>query len=88
VALFVSRFAWETVMNFADIVIRINENLDQAEIKELERDLESEEGVYEADILENRRHLLFVDYDPSRVQPDRIVHSVRSHGLHAEMIVA
>jgi len=75
-------------MDFADIVIRIDENLDQAEIRELELDLESEEGVYEAGILENRRHLLFVDYDPYRVQPDRIVHSVRSHGLHAEMIVA
>ena len=40
-------------MDFADIVIRIDENLDQA-----------------------------------GTQPDRIVHSVRSHGLHAEMIVA
>jgi len=75
-------------MDFADIVIRIDENLDQADIRDLEHDLESGEGVYEASIMENRRHLLFVDYDPSRVQPDRIVQSVRSHGLHAEMIVA
>jgi hypothetical protein len=75
-------------MNFADIVIRIDENLDQAAVRELELDLQGEEGVYEVGMLKNRRHLLFVDYDPDRVQPDRIVHSIRAHGLNAEMIVA
>lgn len=75
-------------MNFADIVIRIDESLDQAQVRELELDLESEAGVYEVGMLENRRHLLFVDYDPSRVRPDRIVNSIRAYGLHAETIVA
>jgi hypothetical protein len=74
-------------MYFADIVIRIEENLDQTEVRKLKLDLEGEEGVFEAGILESWRHLLFVDYNPSRVQPNHIVHSVRAHGLHAEMIV-
>lgn len=73
-------------MYFGDIVIRIDESLDEAGIRELEHELEREEGVYEACVHENRRHLLLVDYDPDRVQPDHIVQSVRARGLHAEMI--
>jgi hypothetical protein len=73
-------------MNFADIVIRIDEDLDETEIRKLKFDLESEEGVYEAGILENRRQLLFVDFDPSLVQADHIVQSVRAYSLDAEII--
>jgi hypothetical protein len=73
-------------MNFADIVIRVDEGLDETEIRKLKFDLESEEGVYEAGILENRRQLLFVDFDPSLVQPNHIVQSVRAYSLDAEII--
>ena len=73
-------------MYFGDIVIRIDENLDEAYIRELELDLGSEEGVYEVSVHEKRRHLLLVDYDPDRVQPEHIVQSVRARGLHAEMV--
>lgn len=73
-------------MYFGDIVIRIDEDLDEARIRKLEVELEREEGVYEASVHENRRHLLLVDFDPDRVQPDHIVQSIRAHGLHAEMI--
>jgi hypothetical protein len=73
-------------MYFGDIVIRIDEDLDEDRIRALELELTGEEGVYEASVNENRRHLLLVDYDPDRVQPDHIVQSVRARGLHAEMI--
>ena len=73
-------------MYFGDIVIRIDEHLDDACIRELELELEREDGVYEASIHETRRHLLLVDYDPDRVQPDHILQSVRARGLHAEAI--
>jgi len=73
-------------MYFGDIVIRIDECLDENCVRELECALEREDGVYEAHIHESRRHLLLVDYDPDRVQPDHIVQSIRARGLHAEMI--
>lgn len=74
-------------MYFRDIVIRIAEDLDEARIQELERELSRQEGVYEACMHESRRHLLMVDFDPDRLQPGDIVQRVRDRGLHAEMIV-
>ena len=73
-------------MYFGDIVIQIDENLDDGYIRELELELGREQGVYGASMHEKRRHLLVVDYDPDRVEPNHIVESVREHGLHAEMI--
>lgn len=73
-------------MYFGDIVIHIDENLDDSHIRELETDLSGERGVYRASMHEHKRHLLVVDFDPDRVEPDDIVQSVRERGLHAEMI--
>jgi hypothetical protein len=73
-------------MYFGDVVIRIEEDLDEVHIKELERDLDHEQGIYKASMHEKRRHLLLVDFDPDRVAPNQIVQSVRAHGLHAEMV--
>lgn len=73
-------------MYFGDIVIQIDENLDDGHIRELELELGREQGVYKANMHDKRRHLLVVDYDPDRVEPNHIVKSVREHGLHAEMI--
>ncbi len=63
-------------MYFGGIVVRIDEALDEAYTRELEREFEREEGVYDACIHANRHHLLLVDYDPDRVQPDHIMQSV------------
>ena len=73
-------------MYFGDIVIHIDEALDDAHIRELEQELGSEQGVYKAEINENRRHLLVVDFDPDQVDAGHIVQSIRDRGLHAEMI--
>ena len=73
-------------MYFADIVIHIDETLDDVHVSGLERVLGREKGVYEANVHKESRHLLFVDFDPDRVEPMHIVRSVRAQGLHAEMI--
>ena len=73
-------------MHYGDIVIHIDEDLDDNRIHNLERALGDEQGVYSACVHERRRHLMVVDFDPDQVRPSYIVHSVRSKGLHAEMI--
>ena len=73
-------------MNCSDIVIHIDENLDDQHIDALQRELGDEPGVYCACVHDRRRHLMLVDFDPTEVRPSRIVQSVRSKGLHAEMI--
>ena len=73
-------------MHYGDIVIHIDEDLDDSRIRDLERQLGDEEGVYSACVHERRRHLMLVDFDPNLVRPSNIVHSVRNKGFHAEMI--
>ena len=73
-------------MHYGDIVIHIKQDLDNNAIYDLERQLGGERGVYSACFHENQRHLMVVDYDPQHIQPSRIVHAVRSKGLHAAMI--
>ena len=73
-------------MYVGDILIHIDENLDDARIHALERDLGDERGVYSACVAERRRHLMVVDFDPEQVRPSNIVYSIRNRGLHAEMI--
>jgi len=73
-------------MYYGDIVIHIDEALDDDGIRDLERDLGRERGVYSACVQEKARHLMVVDFDPSELRPSNIVHAVRGRGLHAEMI--
>jgi hypothetical protein len=76
----------EAAMYFGDIVIHIDETLDDDRIRDLERALGCEEGVYDVSVHKKQRHLLVVDFDPDRVRPGHILQSVCARGLHAEMI--
>jgi len=73
-------------MHNADIVIHIDESLDDDSIHQLEQSMGSELGVLSACMHERTRHLMVVDFDPERVRPSNIVHSVRGRGFHAEML--
>ena len=70
----------------SDIVIHIDEELDDARIHELERDLSMRAGVVSACVHEDRRHLMVVDYDPQDVRSADLLSHVRARGLHAELI--
>ncbi len=73
-------------MHNSDIVIHIRETLDDRRLHRLERELGNELGVLSACCHEKTPHLMVVDFDADAVRPSDIVHSVRSRGLHAEMI--
>lgn len=70
----------------ADILIHIDETLDDDAVRALARGMGLEEGVLSTCVNERTRHLMVVDFDPERIRPRDIVYSVRSRGLHAEMI--
>jgi hypothetical protein len=73
-------------MHSSNIVIHIHETLDDGHIHRLERDLGDEPGVLSACCHEKTPHLMVVDFDADSVRPSEIVRSVRSRGLHAEML--
>jgi hypothetical protein len=73
-------------MQTSDIIIHIDEPLDDDRIWDLERELGTERGILSACVHDRRRHLMLVDFDPEATRPSDILQSVRSRGLHAEMI--
>ena len=69
-----------------DVVIHIDEDLADAAIHALERDLGEMPGVYSACVNDRARHLMLVDYDPEGVQAGQLLDQVRRHGVGAELV--
>lgn len=69
-----------------DILIHIDENLDDANIHEIERDLSMIDGVYSACVHVNARHLMLVDYNPKNLAAQELLYRVENRGFHAELV--
>lgn len=69
-----------------DVIIHIDENLEDAQIHALERDLGMLDGVFSACVNDRARHLMVVDYDPEGVRCEQLLGRVREQGMHAELI--
>jgi hypothetical protein len=69
-----------------DVLIHIDEELDDANIHDIERDVSMIDGVYSACVHEKARHLMVVDYDPEMVETMELLDPVQNRGLHAELI--
>ncbi|WP_456414152.1 heavy-metal-associated domain-containing protein [Thiolapillus sp.] len=69
-----------------DVLIHIEEDLDDANIHEIERDISMIEGVYSVCVHENTRHLMLVDYDPEHIAPWEFLEKVENRGLHGALI--
>ncbi|BAO45745.1 hypothetical protein [Thiolapillus brandeum] len=69
-----------------DVLIHIDEDLDDANIHDIERDVSMIDGVYSACVHEKARHLLVVDYDPAIVATMNLLNPVQTRGLHGELV--
>lgn len=69
-----------------DVLIHIDEEISDDYIHGLEREISSKDGVYSACAHVNARHLMLVEFDPSDIQAHELLHTVTSHGLHAELV--
>ena len=73
-------------MRMSNIVIHLGELLDDEARHDLERDLAENPGVFNACVYESARHLVIINFDPTEVAANSIVHSLRGRGLRAEMV--
>jgi len=73
-------------MSLSDLVIHIDESLNETEIQETENVASTCAGVVSAHINHHHRHLMLVAYDPSYGFSSHILGSVRSLGLHGQLI--
>lgn len=73
-------------MSLSDLVIHINESLNEKEVLAVENAANTCAGVVSAHIHPRHRHLMLVAYDPSHGASSHILGSVRSLGLHGQLI--
>jgi hypothetical protein len=73
-------------MSISNFVIHIDESLNETEINEAEHVTSACAGVVSAHINNEHRHLMLVAYDPSLGFSSHILGSVRSLGLHGQLI--
>jgi hypothetical protein len=73
-------------INMANVVVHIDENLTDDQIRAMEKDLAYEQGVYSACVHEKTPHLMVVDYDPTETRAQNLLQDVRRHQIHAELI--
>jgi hypothetical protein len=73
-------------MKLVDVTIHIDENVDHDQRDAVQDRLRSMGGVVAAASHDERPHLMVVEYDPDRIDSQRILSAVRDAGVHAELI--
>ncbi len=72
--------------NMVDVTVHIDENVDAERREALAEKLLSVNGVMAAASHEEKPHLMVVEYDPALVNSGEILDTVKSSGVHAELI--
>ena len=72
--------------NPVGIVVHINEELQQDQISNLETALGNDEGVKEARINRDRRHLMLVDYMPGVITARQVLNYINNKGYNAVLV--
>lgn len=75
-----------TITTKIDIVVHVDELLDEQNRRRVEHSLLKKAGVARATFNDERQHLLVVGYDPVQINSSQILHLVREHQLHAQLI--
>lgn len=73
-------------INLADVTLHIDEALNAAQRGAIEDQIRAMTGVVSVHNPDKTPHLTMVEYDPQAQKSDAILATVRSRGVHAEMI--
>jgi hypothetical protein len=69
-----------------EVVVHINENINQADLDDLEQVMRRDEGVISIGHQPNRKHLMVVVYDSTITRAFNLLNTFHSRGLHAQSI--
>ena len=73
-------------IQLADVMLHIDEALDAGERGLMEEQLRSLDGVVSVHNPDAKPHLIVVEYNPAKLKADILLETVKSRGVHAEMI--
>jgi hypothetical protein len=69
-----------------DVVIHVNENLDDAGVCGVEREIRAHSGVISAAHHPGRNHLVVVTYDAAITRAASLLAPLKGRGFHAQLI--
>lgn len=72
--------------DMTDVTIHIDETLKPDRMEQLRDSLLEKSGVMAAVYRKENPHLMVVEYDPQRIDSHKLLMTVESHGVHAELI--
>jgi len=69
-----------------DVTVHVDESITQTDRETLRDKLLHQDGVMTASFHKDKPHLMIVEYDPDTVGTSDILRTVKSTGVHAELI--
>ena len=73
-------------IQLADVTLHIDEALDKGRRSEIEDKLRAIEGVVSVHNPDEKPHLAVIEYNPAKTKSGDILATVKSAGVHAELI--
>ena len=73
-------------IDITDVMLHIDEELDNDQRVQLESYMRGQEGIISLGYRADKPHLMMVGYNPECITPTDILTSVKTRGLHAELI--
>lgn len=73
-------------IDMTDVTVHIDETLEPSALEEIETRLRAQDGVISVGRRADRPHLMVVEYNPRRASGTRILDTVTTGGLHAEIL--
>jgi multidrug efflux pump subunit AcrB len=73
-------------IQLADVTIHVDEELAVGARAEIERKLREIDGVVSVHNPDAKPHLVVVEYDPDKLKSATLLETVKSEGVHAELI--
>jgi hypothetical protein len=70
----------------ANVVVHVNEDLDEDTVRRIEIDMGRHDGVISVGHRPGQPHLWMVVYDSGVTHAVGLLHPIRAHGLHAQLI--
>jgi hypothetical protein len=76
----------EIIMNVADTLIHIDENLDDVAQERIVQRMREIPGVLAPRFNKNKEHMLLIAFDPEGTQSINLLENVKKLGYHAELV--
>lgn len=73
-------------ITITDVMVHIDEDLDKPHRDQLETFMRAHEGIISLGYHDRRPHLMMVGYNPEQITHTDILTSIKTRGLHAELI--